>query len=121
MSLTVCIQANTIAYIYGGGHRWAYLNWAMGLRANGCRVIWQEAGLPEWPVEQTQRFIAILKEHLRPYGLDDSIALHSARGGPMLPEATEGCMTLDQASAEADLLIDIGYATNEAMVARFKR
>jgi hypothetical protein len=121
MSLTVCIQANTIAYLNGGGHRWVYVNWALGLRANGCRVIWQEAALPEWPAETTQRYLGILKEHLHPYGLDGSIALHSARPEPLKPDAMAGCISLDQASAEADLLIDVGYSLNDAMVARFKR
>ena len=43
MSLTVCLApANTIGYPQGGGHLWVYLNWALALRAIGCRVIWLE-------------------------------------------------------------------------------
>src|SRR5439155_18682157 len=43
VSLTVCLApANTIGYPQGGGHLWVYLNWALALRAIGCRVIWLE-------------------------------------------------------------------------------
>ena len=42
MSRTVCLAANCIGYPEGGGHLWVYLNWALGLRALGCRVTWME-------------------------------------------------------------------------------
>ena len=43
MSITICLApANTIAYPNGGGHLWVYLQWALSLRALGCRVIWLE-------------------------------------------------------------------------------
>ena len=42
MRPTVCILANTIDYPEGGGIFWVYLNWALGFRSVGCRVIWME-------------------------------------------------------------------------------
>jgi len=43
MSITVCLSTNqTLNYPHGGGHLWVYLNWALGLRALGCEVIWLE-------------------------------------------------------------------------------
>ena len=42
MSITVCIAPATLDYPLGGGHLWAYLNWALGLRALGCNVLWLE-------------------------------------------------------------------------------
>jgi hypothetical protein len=47
MSITVCLCTNTIGYPEGGGHLWAYLNWALGLRALGCEVIWLEGVNPD--------------------------------------------------------------------------
>ena len=52
MSLTVCLAANTLSYPEGGGHLWVYLNWALGLRALGCRVIWLETVEPDLPAFQ---------------------------------------------------------------------
>ena len=43
MALTVCLAANALGYERGGGHLWAYLNWALGLRGLGCEVLWLEA------------------------------------------------------------------------------
>ena len=43
MSITVCLSTNqTLNYPHGGGHLWVYLNWALGLQALGCEVIWLE-------------------------------------------------------------------------------
>ena len=51
MSLTVCLSAwNTLTYPKGGGHLWAYLNWALGLRALGCRAYATAADGPAGPV-----------------------------------------------------------------------
>ncbi len=44
----VGLSANTLSYPQGGGHMWVYLNWALGLRALGCRVIWLEGGRVLW-------------------------------------------------------------------------
>src|SRR5438105_3654992 len=66
MSITVCLNANTLTYPTGGGHRWVYLNWALGLRDAGCRVIWLEGASNDWPVEQTRRFLATSLEQWLP-------------------------------------------------------
>src|SRR5215510_6510684 len=42
MMTTVALLANTLHYPRGGGHRWAYLNWALGFRSIGCDVLWLE-------------------------------------------------------------------------------
>ncbi len=54
MSITVCIApAKTLEYPEGGGHLWEYLNWALGLRALGCKVIWLEAITGPLPLSDT--------------------------------------------------------------------
>ena len=75
MSRTVCLAARTLHYLNGGGHFWAYLNWALGLRALGCAVIWLEAVDPSTPCHQLQAKVALLKSHLKPYGLPDAEGL----------------------------------------------
>src|SRR5437588_754286 len=49
--MTVCLLANTLSYPLGGGHLWVYLNWALGLRANGCKVIWMEGVAADTPAD----------------------------------------------------------------------
>src|SRR5262249_12861017 len=72
---SVCVRANTLYYPGGGGHLWVYLNWALGLRALGCRVIWLEGYGWQRDSQETCRLIDSLRERLRPYGLAESLAL----------------------------------------------
>src|SRR3979409_983887 len=83
LSPPICLNANTIAYPTGGGHRWVYLNWALGLRANGCRVIWMEGAVPSWGAKRTQELVAILRRQLQPYGFHDVVGLYSFFDEPL--------------------------------------
>src|SRR5262249_53694097 len=73
MSTTVCLWADTFGYPEGGGHAWVFLNWALGLRALGCRVIWLEGADPRTPVPKVRRLLAALKSRLQPYGLAERV------------------------------------------------
>ncbi len=108
MSRTVCLSAKTLHYPEGGGHLWVYLNWALGLRANGCEVIWLEAVPQPRSVEKLRATLATLKRNLEPFGLADSVALCSWSGDSLPAEASAGCVDLD-AIREADLLLNIAY------------
>src|ERR1700709_735348 len=99
MSYTVCLNSNTLAFPTGGGHRWVYLNWALGLVANGCRVIWMEGAVPAWGAERIRELVAGLKDHLRPYGLADNVAIYSYLPEPLPEGSTEGCYDLDIADS----------------------
>lgn len=121
MSATVCLfSAGALGYPNGGGYLWIYLNWALGLRSLGCRVIWLEGVDPATPVEEVQQSVALFKARLEPYGLADSLALCSWNGQPLQPGVTDGCLDLD-AAAEADLLINQRYGAPAQFVARFRR
>ncbi len=120
MSTTVCLCAKTLHYLNGGGHFWVYLNWALGLRANGCRVIWLEAITPTATEPDVLARVAALKQTLEPYALAESVALCSWSGEPLPDELTEGCLDL-AAAAEADLLLNLAYGIPAAVVGRFRR
>src|SRR5438046_3783820 len=89
---TVClVPAPTIGYPRGGGHLWEYLNWALALRAVGCRVIWLEgidlddgdnsvARRRRWRGGEVRECVATLKARLESYGLTDALALFSMNG-----------------------------------------
>src|SRR5438105_7406993 len=108
MSVTVCLApAQTIEYPEGGGHLWVYLNWALGLRARGCRVIWLEGiDLGDKATARRRRHgtdartcLATLKARLEPYGFADAIAL-IPRGDEQRPrDPLEGILYLDQVAA----------------------
>jgi hypothetical protein len=120
MSLNVCLAANTLPYLEGGGHFWVYLNWVLGLRALGCRVVWLEGVDPALPVTTVQAHVAKLQQHLQPYGLAECVALCSRTEAPLLWEEMPGCLNLD-AAAEADVFLNLLYGLPAQVVQRFRR
>src|SRR5436853_1912301 len=81
MSMQVWLGAATLTYPQAGGHFWVYLNWALGLRALGCEVVWLESCEPNLPAELRENFLATLRERLQPYGLAESVALTPVEPG----------------------------------------
>jgi hypothetical protein len=122
MGITVCIApVRTLEYPEGGGHLWEYLNWALGLRAVDCKVIWLEAVAPSSPPSELRANVSALKLRLERYGLANSLALYSSIDGPLPPDLNAmGCLDLD-AAAGADLLLEFPYDTPLHVVKRFRR
>lgn len=120
MSITVCLVGDSIGYPEGGGHQWALLNWALGLRSLGCEVIWLEGVEPDTPPSRVRRQATALKRRLAPYGLAERVALCAWTGEPLAGEAQAGCLDL-AAAAEADLLINQRYGIRGEVVRCFRR
>lgn len=120
MALTVCLAANTLYYPQGGGHRWVYLNWALGLKGLGCEVLWMEEAEPHRPPEQIIEGLAALRSHLQPYGMAERVALCSTSPGLVASAAGEGVLGLE-AAGEADLLVNFRYGLPAEVVRRFRR
>jgi len=132
VSLTVCLApANTVGYPQGGGHLWVYLNWALALRAAGCRVIWLEgvdddvgdaspARRRRWRGRDVRECVATLKAHLGRYGFADALALYAIDGAPLPDDVAAAGLSLDDA-ADADLLLNLAHALPAAVVRRFRR
>lgn len=120
MGVMVCLGAHTVQFPKGGGHFWVYLNWALGLQALGCDVIWLEAASPSTPTEEVIATVASLKSWLERYGLGHSVVLCSRTTEPLRAEAAIGCVDLDVAYA-ADLLLNLAYDIPAPVVERFRR
>ena len=111
MSLTVCLSGRGNLPPVVGGHLWVYLNWALGLRALGCRVIWLEVVDRSVAPDATRERAAALRSQLEGFGLAQSLALEPK---------VEGYLDLD-AAAEADLVLDLGYCAETETVRRFRK
>ena len=114
----VWLLARTLHAPRAGGHYWAYLNWALGLEALGCRVVWLEVAPAMKPADALRARVHDLRERLRSFGLEH-LALLPHDHDPLPADVTRGCLTID-AAGEADLLIDVAYGPAEA-VRRFRR
>jgi hypothetical protein len=117
----VALGANTLCYPDGGGHLWVYLNWALGLRANGFDVVWLEGAPGARDPAEVRADADGLRARLAPYGLDGSVALWARDGVRFRDGALDGCLDLDAAADGTDLLIDLGYFDAPEVVARFRR
>ncbi len=120
MSITVWLAARTIDYPKAGGVFWVYLNWALGLQAHSCQVIWLELTNPREPVQKTKAKIQALKYRLEPYGLADFVAICSWNNKPLSDDITKKCINLETAF-EADLLMNMAYGIPSSVVKRFRR
>jgi hypothetical protein len=121
VSIAVCLSASAIDKPRAGGHLWVYLNWALGLRALGCRVIWLETVPHSRPAKEVQADVATLRSRLEGYSLANCVALCSSTGEPLSESAVEGCLDFEAAAAEADLLLNMRYAMPAGLVKRFRR
>src|SRR5262249_19980509 len=120
MSVRVCLAADTLSYPQGGGHFWVYLNWALGLRAAGCDVIWLEVVSPEIDASELRSFSGSLKQRLEHYGFAAALVLCGETGESLDLVNTAGCPGLDAATT-ADLLLNFRYSLNSAIISRFRR
>lgn len=121
MSSTVCLSADAMGYPAGGGHFWAYANWALSLEALGCRVIWMERVHPRMAAPQWRPQAELLISRLRELGSAARLALYVDAAGAPLAEAPEGVLSLTDAAGAADALISLRYGTGAEVVARFRR
>lgn len=119
---TVCISPLTAGYPEGSGHLWVYLNWALSLRAAGCRVIWLE-DVDELAATrsdaQAEHELALLQARLESYGLGGALALASFEGADLDPGFLGDRLDLASAAAEADLLLDFAYYAPAWVLAKF--
>jgi len=122
MTPVVCLGAGALDYPEGrgGGDMWVFLNWALGLRSLGCRVIWLESPPPRISVEMTRERLNILKGYLEHHGFGE-IAIASSNGEPVARQLADQCLSCADAAAEADLLLDLGHNRSPAEVKRFSR
>lgn len=122
MPITVCLSATqTFNYPEGGGHLWVYLNWALGLKALGCRVIWLECVSPRADVETTLALARGLKDRLARFGLGDSLAIHPMAPCPIAGPLGREFPGLGDAAERADLLLNQRYDLPEEIVREFRR
>jgi hypothetical protein len=109
MSPTICLATNgTLRWPRAGGHFWVFLNWALGLRALGCRVVWLERITPDLCAEKVPKLIFNLRTRLQAYGLENCLALFWETEPPAPTDVFNGWLTFEEAR-QADLLLNLAY------------
>lgn len=121
MSREIALLVDTLGFMAGGGHAWVFLNWALGLRANGCRVHWVEPvphGLP--PAELAAR-VQTLQRRLAAHGLANAVSLVDWRQPLQAQPRLAGCTPFAEVAAGSELALDFAYGTPAPLLAAFRR
>ena len=109
MSPTICIATNgTLRWPKAAGHLWVFLNWALGLRALGCRVLWLERITADLRADEVPNLILNLRSCLEAYGLENCLALSWETEASVPNDILDGCLTFEEAR-DADLLLNLAY------------
>jgi hypothetical protein len=109
MSPTICLATNgTLRWPKAAGHFWVFLNWALGLSALGCRVVWLERITADLHAEEVPKLILNLRTCLEAYGLENCLALFWETEPPAPSDVFNGCLTFEEARG-ADLLLNLAY------------
>ena len=109
MNPTICIATNgTLRWPKAAGLLWVFLNWALGLRALGCRVLWLERITADLRADEVPKLILNLRSCLEAYGLENCLALSWETEAPVPSDVFDRCLTFEEAR-EADLLLNLAY------------
>jgi hypothetical protein len=121
-----------LQFLDAGGHFWAYMQYAEGLRQLGCDVYvfdtsWFGTSSPNRQrVEANRRRIDEFYERMARYGLRDRVVVTLEPGKHATGEQREehiriGDRDLGELVASADLLINFDYRLGQDVVSRFRR
>ena len=111
---------------YLGGHAWVYLNWALGMQANGCDVTILETLREDEEPEQVVCILRDFKENLQSSGIDLEVALLLSENQAMnyccvRDELAALTVPLEQTIEQAEFLLNFHYGLAPEIVRRFRR
>jgi hypothetical protein len=119
---TVCLLAQTLGYPEGGGHFWCYYNWALGFQSAGFRVIWLETvGDKLATPDALHRSVVGLRRRLATEAVSFHLALTRENSAPLPGLSELGALSLTEAAAQADLLVNFRYGFPHEAVRSFRR
>ena len=123
MAVIVLAPSNVVGSPQVGGHFWVYLQYALGLRALGCEVVWLERFDPSGDRDADEALVAGFHARMARFGLEGCYVLYApaadGEGGRRFlnrsPEQAEALFR------RADLLLNFHYAMDAGLLARFRR
>ena len=125
--ITVVISVYKVAnFPEGGGHVWAYMQYAQGLRRLGCDVYWLEQFRPPLEPEREARQLSTFHERMKRFGLEGQTLLYAIDRPPQGGAGSFRFIGCTWAEAEAvlrraDLLLNFHYAIDPRLLACARR
>ena len=119
---TVVVSAHRVVeFPDGGGHFSAYVQYAHGLRANGCDVWWLERMTRTDDRADDAHKLAQLAARLEAEGLGDRLIVYAGAAEQEREYLTITPTQAERVFAEAELLVNFHYEIDEELLARFRR
>ncbi len=116
----ICLLAQTLGYIEGGGHFWVYLNWGLGFHRAGARVTWLETVPRSFTPETFASHRTLLKNRLYEHGLPADLAfIHE--DGEILSEQFGPLPVIREIAESSDLLVNLCYGLSNSITQQFHR
>ena len=107
---------NVVNYPPGGGHFWVYMQYVDGLRRIGCDVWWLEEFRLSGDAQEEAARVAILKERLARFGMDERIILYTGENGFVNCTASKA----QQVFRDTDLLLNFHQRIGARMLEQFR-
>jgi hypothetical protein len=121
--MRVCLAPFRMFWFQAG---WAYINWALGLQANGCKLYLLETLGKQGDPQEALRSARQSRANLQAIGVEADFAFlwtKEQREGlrPVLGELLEFGAPLEDVADECDLLVNFYYSLRADLVRRFPR
>ena len=97
------------------------MNWALGFKSLGYRLIWLEGVEPDTTAKELTQHVLTLKSNLDVYGLADDVALWQLDGNSLPLDKCANCLGVDEAAEVSDLLLNQCYKMPVSVVKKFQR
>lgn len=127
VGVKVCMATNhLLRNTQLGGHAWVFLNWALGLRALGCELVFLEQLGKNADIEALPAQLTRLRGELLSLGLEAEFAFvqrpeHGDRWANIQSELETVARPWEAVADEASVLLNFRYLLPENVVRRFAR
>ena len=116
----ICLAASTLYYPKGGGHLWAYLNWALGLKSNGYEIIWLE-GIANTKLHSDNIFyLNTLKNKLLKFGITQIAFWHWDLEKPH-HQVYDGFSRIEEIATGCEFILNQNYSMPDRIIKLFRK
>jgi len=126
MTTVVISPTNVVTFPEGGGHFWAYMQYAQGLHLLGCEVYWLERFQSSGDQNRDDLMLSTFFERMERYGLGGKVILYLEKEATTDNATPYEYIGAEQSEAEAvfrqaDFLLNFYYTIDPALLSYFRR
>jgi hypothetical protein len=126
MAAVVISPSNTVNFPEGGGHFWAYMQYAQAMLRSGCDVHWLESFRRSGDQRQDDFTVSNFLERMGSYGFSKHVILYADPGPARAEHRAAEFINVSRSDAEAvfhraDLLLNFNQKIDAVLLSSFRR